>query len=308
MKPTVTDPRSVPASPATVHRGAPPAPASAACPRARSAHQPRAAPRVARALRGAALLVSLGAAPPAWAQAEAAPAGAPQSAPPQAAADPDRAAQSAPPQAEAAPEGAIPGAPPSRLRGERPRPEPRVRVSADARFSMLLGESREVAPPLGWGFGLQLSASLLPLRALRLGFVVDYQQDRFTRTYPQRPEVAQQLLHNTFAFQALLDLPSRWLRPYIAAGAGGSVGRHQPPSSDEGEQTALVPLFRFSAGLGVSPLRWLELTLGTDVSITVSEQRGGVQVDSTGRLVNANGSLFAPGWWSLSLAAGYRFY
>ena len=41
-----------------------------------------------------------------------------------------------------------------------------MRVSADARFSMLLGESREVAPPLGWGFGLQLSASLLPLLPL----------------------------------------------------------------------------------------------------------------------------------------------
>src|SRR5689334_7980926 len=63
-------------------------------------------------------------------------------------------------QAEAAPPGSVP--PPPSPPPPRP-PPPRVRVVGDLRFSGLLGEAREVAAPLGWGFGLQLSASLLPV-------------------------------------------------------------------------------------------------------------------------------------------------
>lgn len=207
--------------------------------------------------------------------------------------------------AEPAPPESVPGT------ARRPLPDPlppRVRVAADARLAVLLGGTRDVAPPLGWGFGLQLSASLLPLGRLRLGFVADYQQDRFTRTFAQRPDAPQQLIHSTFAAQALLDLPTRWLRPYLAAGVGASVSRYVPPQEDLAEETALSPLFRFSAGLGISPLRWLELTLSTDVSITVSERRGGVTQEPNGLLVPAMGPLFSPGWASFTLAAGYRFY
>src|SRR5438552_2834208 len=74
-------------------------------------------------------------------------------------------------QAEPAPPGSVPSPPPPPLKPQVPA---RVRVAGDLRFSGLFGEAQEVAAPLGWGFGLQLSASLLPLGPLRLGFVLDF--------------------------------------------------------------------------------------------------------------------------------------
>src|SRR5437773_8576816 len=93
---------------------------------------------------------------PAWGQAEQAPPDfVPSAASPQQ--DP-----SAPP----VPEQDLPPPP-------RPRPPPpswpRVRIIADIRLSGLLGETRRVAPDLGWGFGLKLSASLLRLGPVQLG-------------------------------------------------------------------------------------------------------------------------------------------
>lgn len=215
-------------------------------------------------------------------------------------------------QAEPAPPGSVPSA-------EAPRPEPpppRVRVAGDLRFAGLFGEAAQAAAPLGWGFGLQLSASLLPLGPLRLGFVLDFAQDRFSRTLAAYPEQPQLLLHNTFAAQALLDMPTRYVRPYLAAGAGLSAARHESPLPDPDRQMpqtldlGTLPLVRVSAGVGFSPLRWLEIGVSGELSFTFSDQRGGV-LDGGGAggdALRAQALLFSPGWGSLATWLGYRFY
>jgi hypothetical protein len=225
-------------------------------------------------------------------------------------------------QAEPAPPGSVPlagppgpggpGAPPPGPPPEARRP-PRVRVAGDLRFSGLRGEAAQAAAPLGWGFGLQLSASLLPVGVMRFGFVLDFAQDRFQRTIAAYPDLQQTLLHNTFAVQALLDLPTRYLRPYIAAGAGLSVARHESPLPDEANQmpytfeVTTLPLVRVSAGLAVSPLRWFEIGVSGELSFTFSDQRGGV-LDQGATAGPAMAQLFAPGWGSLATWVGYCFY
>ena len=111
-----------------------------------------------------------------------------------------------------------------------------------------------------------------------------------------------------------LDLRSRWIHPWLAVGVGASVARHESPVPDIVNRTpttedgALTPLFRLGAGLGVSPLRWLEVGLSVDVSLTLSEQVGGVERNAAGMLVPGTATIFAPGWGSLSLYASYNFY
>jgi hypothetical protein len=188
-----------------------------------------------------------------------------------------------------------------------------VRVSAGARLSGLLGETAQVAPPLGWGFGLQLSASLLPLGALRLGFVLDFAQDRFSRIFAEPEGATQALIHTTFAAQALLDWPGRWVRPYLAAGVGLSLARHESPFLDpasetgDGVSTAVAPLLRLGAGLGISPLRWFEFGPAVDLSFTFSGRQGGVIDQGGGLLAPATGPIFQPGWWSVGSFVAYRF-
>lgn len=216
-------------------------------------------------------------------------------------------------QAEPAPPGSVPGAPPSDPIRPRTPQAPRVRVSAGARLSGLLGETAQVAPALGWGFGLQLSASLLPLGALRLGFVLDFAQDRFSRLFDEPEGAAQLLTHTTFAAQGLLDWPGRWVRPYFAAGIGLSLARHESPFVDpasetgDGVSTAVVPLLRLSAGLGISPLRWFEFGPAVDLSFTFSGRQGGVIDAGGGLLQPATGPIFQPGWWSVGTFVAYRF-
>jgi hypothetical protein len=220
-----------------------------------------------------------------------------------------------PGEAEAAPEGSLP---PPTVTPPAPEPTPylwpRVRVSADIRFSGLLGETTQVVEPLGWGWGLRFSASLLPVGAFSLGFLLDFQQDRFSRTLAQYPEVPQLLVHSTFAIMPQLDFRSRWVHPWLAVGGGASVARHESPLPDPQTQMPVtdndttVPLVRVAAGVGVSPLRWLEVGLSFDVSLTFSSDVGGVKSDATGMLVPGTSTLFAPGWYSLSLYASYNFY
>ncbi len=217
-----------------------------------------------------------------------------------------------PGEAEAAPLGSVPL--PSSPIPERPTLWPRVRVGADLRFSGLLGQTRQVAEELGWGFGLRLSASLLPLGPLSLGFLLDFQQDRFSRTFAEYPDVAQQLVHSTFAVMPQLDLRSRFVHPFLAVGIGASVARHESPLPDTVNQmpttqnNTLAPLVRLLAGVGVSPLRWLEIGLSFDLSLTFSQDLGGVVRNPAGLLVPGSSTLFAPGWWSSSLYASYNFY
>lgn len=225
-------------------------------------------------------------------------------------------------QAEAAPPGTVPGWQPPPPPGFQP--PPRLRLGANVRFAWLLGDTPQVAPSLGWGFGLQLSASLLPLGRVRLGFVIDFAQDRLSRGFDAVGALyvgaQQELVHSTFAAQALLDAPigsgGRW-RPFLSAGVGGSVVRHtatlpttcpidQCPAQKVLDE-ALVPLFRFSAGLYFAPLRALDVGLGVDFSVTVSDLRGGL-AQQADRVSAAQGTLFSPGYGSLWLAAGYRFY
>lgn len=213
-------------------------------------------------------------------------------------------------QAEPAP-GSLPGTLP-----RREPPPPRVRVAADARLAGLLGETARVAAPLGWGFGLQLSASLLPVGPLRLGFVLDFAQDRFARTIDGLegvPDQGQLLLHNTFALQGLADLPTRWVRPYLAFGVGLSEARHESPLEDPETQApqtvdqATLPLLRLSAGLGISPLRWFEVGMSAELSFAFSELRGGVLADK-GMVMRGDAPLFQPGWCALAAWVGYRFF
>src|SRR5262249_39762517 len=151
--------------------------------------------------------------------------------------------------------------------------EPRVRVAASVRLSGLIGETQTVAAPLGWGFGLQLSASLLRLPGFRLGFVLDFAQDRFSREYMEAPGQPQLLVHNTFAARALRAVPTRWVRPFLPLGPGFSVSRHESPIPDpgadtvDGISTGIEPLLRLSAGVGISPVRWFEFGFGADLSL-----------------------------------------
>jgi hypothetical protein len=223
-------------------------------------------------------------------------------------------------QAEAAPPGSV--APPDSApraaassQGDPPRrPLPaRVRVAGNVRFSGLLGETATAAAPLGWGFGLQLSAALLPVGYMRFGFVLDFAQDRFQRAITGYPETPQLLLHNTFAVQALLDLPTRFVRPYLAVGAGLSAARHESPLPDPAQQApqtlelATLPLVRVSAGVAVSPLRWFEIGVSGELSFTFSDHRGGV-LDQGTMAAPAMAQLFSPGWGSLATWVGYCFY
>lgn len=216
-------------------------------------------------------------------------------------------------QAEPAPPGSVP-VPPGPL--VTPRPWPRVRVGADVRFSGLFPPTPQVAPDPGWGFGLWLSASLLPIGPMRFGLLIDFQQDRYAREFLERSErPSQSLVHSTFAFLAQLDLRHRWVRPFVAAGAGGSVVNHQSPlpSPDPAsmlpttDERDFIPLFRFRAGLGFSPVRAFEFGLLGDVSVTISGKTGGVIVKD-GMLVLGDQALYAPGWGSLSLYASVNFY
>ncbi|MCS6912936.1 MAG: hypothetical protein RMK29_05000 [Myxococcales bacterium] len=213
-------------------------------------------------------------------------------------------------QAEPAP-GSLPSAPP-----RREPPPPRVRIAANARLAGLLGEAAGVAPPLGWGFGLQLSASLVPVGPLRLGFVLDFAQDRFVRTIDTvagLPEQGQLLLHNTFVLQGLADLPTRWVRPYLAFGAGLSEARHESPLEDAATQApqtvvqTTLPLLRLSAGLGISPLRWFEVGVSAELSFAFSALRGGVVVEG-GMAARGDALLFQPGWGVLATWVSYRFF
>jgi hypothetical protein len=193
-------------------------------------------------------------------------------------------------QAEPAPEDHVPPnrstplPPTSRVGDEQPKePPPKWRLSIDPRLAVELGGTSGL-PRVGYGAGGEFSRALVQLGRLRFGVGFSFGFERFSHDKAALGGAmgSESMTLMTFAARGVFDALFHRLRPFLAIGAGLSVGTYTAPPSDAFplgvDVDSVLPLVQLAAGLGIEIWKGIELGLHSQLDFTFSSAMvGGVQ-------------------------------
>jgi hypothetical protein len=172
---------------------------------------------------------------------------------------------------------------------------PKWHLSVDPRLAVRFGGG--TLPRIGYGAGVEASRALVDVGPLRFGVGLAFGYHRFAHDLPSGESEA--VSHMTFAARAVLDGIFRRLRPYLAAGAGLSVGDYQASPNAANPMgiadTTVMALVQLALGLDVAVYRGIELGLHGEVDLTFSSAS------------LAGMTPYQPGLFALGLDVGFRF-
>lgn len=196
-------------------------------------------------------------------------------------------------QAEPAPPEYVP---PGHREPEPPPPSPyKWHIAAHARLAVPLGATPPNLAPVGYGGGVQITRALVDVGRMRFGLGGDF-------AYQRIPHANDEFLsHMTFAALAVLDGIFGRVRPWIAAGAGLSVGEYRKPATEQMpiaiDVNTVTPLVEGALGLDVMIARNVDIGVAAELDLTFSSLTVGAPP------VQA----FQPGLFSVRLGIGFRF-